>query len=72
MAAEHRGGVGRMGKRSGVPETDDDFARLTTVDLERELRSAKLRAPHLGPLPRKGIEKRIHRLEKAIADRTTD
>jgi hypothetical protein len=61
-----------MGKRSGVPETDDDFARLSLADLESELRGAKLRAPHLGPLPRKGIEKRIHRLEKTIANRVAD
>jgi hypothetical protein len=54
-----------VGKRSGHPETDAAIAGLTDAQLDWEISWSRIRAQCLGPLPRKGIMKRIHRLEKA-------
>jgi len=57
-----------MGKRSGVPGTEDELSRLTAEELNAELARCKLRlniAKSISnQIQRKAFEKRIHRLER--------
>jgi len=58
-----------MGKRSGVPETNEAIAALTEIELEEQVAAARRMITWLGALPRKSAEKRLRRLEKALAER---
>ena len=58
-----------MGKRSGIADTEEAIASLTDAELRQQIAITKSMITWLGPLPRKGAEKRLHRLEKALADR---
>ena len=58
-----------MGKRSGVAETDEAIAALSETQLQQQIAITKRMITWLGPLPRKGAEKRLRRLEKALAER---
>ena len=59
-----------MGKRSGVPHRDDELAGLSRAALEAELARARVRLalPNSAKMA-KLVEKRIHWLESAIANR---
>jgi hypothetical protein len=59
-----------MGKRSGVPHTDDELAKLSRAELEAELRRSRLRLTIAGSAKtEKQRHKRIHWLERALAKR---
>ena len=60
-----------MGKRSGVPHTDEELEKLTVSDLEAELRRSRVRLTLPGSAKAaKQWHKRIHWLEAALARRT--
>ena len=59
-----------MGKRSGVPHTDEELERLTVDDLEAELRRVRVRLTIPGSAKTaKQLHKRIHWLEATLAKR---
>lgn len=60
----------RMGKRSGVPHTDDELERLTGDELHAELDRSRLRLT-IAPSAQvaKQWHKRIHWLEAAVGRR---
>ena len=59
--------IARMGKRSGVPHTDDELERLTGEELQAELDRSRSRLT-IAPSAKlaKQWQKRIHWLEAAI------
>lgn len=59
-----------MGKRSGVPHTDDELEQPTTAELAGEIERAKIRLK-IAPSAKtaKQWEKRIHWLEASVANR---
>jgi hypothetical protein len=59
-----------MGKRSGVPHTDDELERLSVEELQAELARSHLRL-NTAPSVKVGKQwhKRIHWLEAALARR---
>ena len=60
-----------MGKRSGVPHTDQELEKLTSAELEVELRRARVRLTIAGSAKSaKQWHKRIHWLEAAVANRS--
>ena len=61
-----------MGKRSGVSETDAQIGALTVEELRREIRAAEQMAGVLREPARKGLLKRLHRLNKVLLDRLAD
>ena len=59
-----------MGKRSGVPHTDDELAKLSREELEAELQRSRVRLTIAGSANMaKQWHKRIHWLESALAKR---
>ncbi|MDP8912696.1 MAG: hypothetical protein M3N39_03860 [Pseudomonadota bacterium] len=59
-----------MGKRSGVPDTDDELAKLSRDELEAELQRSKVRLTIAGSAKvAKQWHKRIHWLESALTKR---
>jgi len=60
----------RMGRRSGVPHTDGELAKLNRQELEAELRRSRLRLTFAGSAKMaKQWHKRIHWLEGALTQR---
>ncbi|RST31883.1 hypothetical protein HMF7854_14325 [Sphingomonas ginkgonis] len=59
-----------MGKRSGVPHTDEELAALSLEELQTELQRSRMRLsiPQSTKMS-KQWHKRIHWLESAIAKR---
>jgi hypothetical protein len=59
-----------MGKRSGVPHTDDELAKLSREELAAELERSRVRLTIAGSTKMaKQWHKRIHWLEGALAKR---
>jgi hypothetical protein len=59
-----------MGKRSGVPHTDDELAKLSREELDAEVQRSRVRLKIAGSAKEaKRWHKRIHWLEGAIARR---
>lgn len=59
-----------MGKRSGVPHTDQELEKLTVGELEAELHRARVRLTIPGSAKSvKQRHKRIHWLEAALTKR---
>jgi hypothetical protein len=59
-----------MGKRSGVPHTDDELAKLSRKELEAELQRSRLHLTIPGSAKMaKLLHKRIHWLEGALRRR---
>jgi hypothetical protein len=59
-----------MGKRSGVPHTDDELSKLSREELQAELQRSKVRLTIAGSAKMaKQWHKRIHWLEGALAKR---
>jgi hypothetical protein len=58
-----------MGKRSGVPHTDEELAKLSREELEAELRRSRLRLTIAGSAKMAKLwHKRIHWLEAALTN----
>lgn len=59
-----------MGRRSGVPHTEDELAKLGREELEAELERSRVRLTIAGSAKlAKQWQKRIHWLEAALARR---
>jgi hypothetical protein len=59
--------------RSGVPDSQAQIDALSVEELRREMESTKLQlAARSHTLVRKLIEKRLHRLERALEKRTPE
>ena len=59
-----------MGKRSGVPHTDDELAKLSREELEAELKRSRVRLTIADSVKMaKQWHKRIHWLEGALTKR---